>query len=107
MHAAGGRTDGRACERAGRRTGGGANLFHNSKICLGCHLFDFWIVLDKIMELIFHPIMIGIGAFILAYNVLIKYDKDEEGEPDIHRAGIVAMLFVIMFSLLIIIDKLP
>jgi hypothetical protein len=62
--------------------------------------------LDKIMELIFHPIMIGIGLFILTFKVLIKFYKDEEGEPYIHKAAIEAMLFVIMFSLFIIIDKL-
>ena len=62
--------------------------------------------LDKIMEFIFHPAIMGGLCFVIVLKTLVNFHKDEKGKSYNHKAAIEAMLFIIMFSLFIIISKL-
>ena len=62
--------------------------------------------LDKIMELIFHPIVIGVATWLFMLKFMINYHKDLEVKPYLHKAVVESTLIVIMISLFVIIDKL-
>lgn len=62
--------------------------------------------LDKIMEFIFHPIVIGVASWLFMLKFMTNYHKDVELKPYVHKAVLESTLIVIMISLFIIIDKL-